>query len=67
MPSIFLKYETLKTVLQFITPCCNELHVYISQEQEFTEAMEFKMAIVKGFMERKIILGRSKNDEYAYP
>lgn len=28
--------------------------------------MEFKMAIVNGFMERKIILGRSKNDEYAY-
>lgn len=28
--------------------------------------MEFKMAIVNGFMDRKIISGRSKNDEYAY-
>lgn len=28
--------------------------------------MEFKMAIVNGLVERKIILGRSKNDEYAY-
>lgn len=66
MPSIFFKYKTLKIVLQFITSCCNELHVYVSQEQEFTEAMEFKMAIVNGLVERKIILGRSKNDEYAY-
>lgn len=28
--------------------------------------MEFKMAIVNGLMERKMVLGRSKNDEYAY-
>lgn len=28
--------------------------------------MEFKKAIVNSFMERKIILARSKNDEYAY-
>lgn len=28
--------------------------------------MEFKMAIVNGLMEGKIILGRSKNDDYAY-
>lgn len=28
--------------------------------------MEFKMAIVNGLMVRKIILGRSKNDEQAY-
>lgn len=41
-------------------------YMFVSQEQELTEAMKFRMAIVNGLMERKIVLGRSKNDEYAY-
>lgn len=28
--------------------------------------MKFRMAIVNDLMERKVVLGRSKNDEYAY-
>lgn len=35
------------------------------KSQDLTEATKFRMPIVNALMERKVFLGRSKNNEYA--